>query len=103
MFISVDSCTRLCNELDNATSLLNLLLGLLRDVARADDDGDFGKTTFAKDLGVAQREEIKDGGLIGRLLGEVLVTLLSRNEGPKLVKVDNRLPELLRCLVAEET
>jgi hypothetical protein len=92
-------CARLCDELDNTTSLLDLLLGLGRDVAGADDDRDGGETALSEDLGVAEREEVEDGSLVG-LLGEVGVALLSRNEGPELVEVDNGLPELLLGLVA---
>ena len=40
----------LCDELNDTAGLLDLLLGLSRDIAGADDDGDFGKTTLAEDL-----------------------------------------------------
>ena len=98
--------------------LLDLALGVLAEVAGADDDGDLGDAALAEDLGVAEREEVKDGGgLLASLAGEVLLALLSRDEGPELkklldieqvtnaqvvtnlVEVDNRLPELVLELV----
>lgn len=89
---------RLCDELDNTTSLLDLLLSLSADIAGADDNGDGGKTALAEDLGVAVVEEVEDGS-VAALLGEVLVALLSGDEGPELVKVDDGLPELVLELV----
>lgn len=92
-------CARLCDELDNTASLLDLLLGLGRDVAGADDDRDGGETALAEDLGVAERKEVEDRRLV-RLLGEVGVALLGGDERPELVEVDDGLPELLLGLVA---
>lgn len=89
----------LCDELDDTTSLLDLLLGVLRNVTGANDDGDLGKTTLAEDLGVAEGEKVENGSLVG-LLGEVLLALLSGDERPELVQVDDGLPELLLGLVA---
>ena len=37
---------RLCDELDDTTGLLDLLLGLLADVAGADDEGNVGETAL---------------------------------------------------------
>lgn len=95
-----NSVRHLCDELDNTTSLLDLLLGVLGNVTGANDDGDLGKTTLAEDLGVAEGEKVENGSLVG-LLGEVLLALLSGDEGPELVQVDDGLPELLLGLVAE--
>ena len=90
----------LCDELNDTTSLLNLLLGVFGNVAGADDDGNLGQTALAKDLGVAEGKEVKNGGFVG-LLGKVLLALLSGDEGPELVQVDDGLPELLLGLVAK--
>ena len=92
--------TSLCDELDNTTSLLDLALSLGRDVTGADDDGDLGETTLAEDLGVAEGQEVEDGGGVGvTLAGEVLLALLGRDEGPELLEVDDGSPELVLQLV----
>lgn len=88
----------LCDELNNTTSLLDLLLGLCRDVAGADDNGDSRKTALSEDLGVAVVEEVEDGGLVP-LLGKVGVALLGGDERPDLVEVDGGLPEAVLHLV----
>jgi len=75
---------RLCDELDDTTSLLDLPLGVLGEVTGADDEGDFWDAALAEDLGVAEREEVEDWcGVLG-LAGDVLLALLSRDEGPQL-------------------
>ena len=89
---------RLCDELDNTAGLLDLLLGLSGEVAGTDDDGDLGEAALAEDLGVAEVEEVEDGGLVA-LLGKVLLALLSGDEGPELVEVDDGLPEVVLLLV----
>ena len=89
---------RLCDELDDTTGLLDLLLGLSGEVAGADDDGNLGKAALAENLGVAEVEEVEDGGLVA-LLGEVLIALLSGDERPELVEVDDGLPEVVLLLV----
>jgi len=89
---------RLCDELDDTASLLDLLLGLSRDVAGADDDGDSRKAALAEDLSVAVVEDVEDGGLVA-LLGEVLIALLGGDERPELVEVDGGLPEAVLHLV----
>lgn len=83
-------CNCLCDELDDTTSLLDLLLSLGADVAGADDNGDGRETTLAENLGVAVVKEVEDGS-ISTLLGEVLVTLLGGDERPELVQVCDRL------------
>lgn len=75
---------RLCDQLNNTTSLLDLPLGVLADVPGADDDGELGKAALAEDLGVAQREEVDDGGGVGLLAAQVGLTLLGGDEGPQL-------------------
>ena len=89
---------RLCDELDNTAGLLDLLLGLSGEVAGTDDDGDLREAALAEDLGVAEVEEVEDGGLVA-LLGKVLLALLSGDEGPELVEVDDGLPEVVLLLV----
>merc|ERR1712226_216755 len=89
---------RLCDELDDTAGLLDLLLGLGGEVAGADDDGDLGEAALAQDLGVAEVEQVENGSLVA-LLGEVLVALLSGDERPELVEVDDGLPEVVLLLV----
>ena len=89
---------RLCDELDDTTSLLDLLLRLGADVAGANDDGNGGQTALAEDLGVAVVEEVEDRG-VAALLREVLIALLGGDERPELVEVDDGLPELVLELV----
>ena len=85
---SILSCVvvtcRLCDELDDTTGLLDLALGVLGEVAGTDDDGDLRDATLAEDLGVAEGEEVEDGGGLGGLVGQVLLALLSGDEGPEL-------------------
>ena len=85
---SILSCVvvtcRLCDELDDTTGLLDLALGVLGEVAGTDNDGDLGDATLAEDLAVAEGEEVEDGGGLGGLVGQVLLALLSGDEGPEL-------------------
>ena len=77
--------TRLSGELDNTASLLDLALSVLGEVAGADDERDGGDTALAEDLAVAEREQVEDGSSLGLVaLGEVLLALLGRDEGPEL-------------------
>jgi len=91
-------CNILCDQLDDATSLSDLPLGLLGDISGADDDGDVGETALSENLAVSEGEQVENGGLVA-LLGEVLVALLGGNQGPELVEVHNGLPELVLELV----
>jgi hypothetical protein len=75
---------RLCDELDNTAGLDDLALGVLGEVAGTDDDGALGEATLAEDLAVAEGEEVEDGGGLGGLVGQVLLALLSGDEGPEL-------------------
>lgn len=75
---------RLCDELNDTTSLLDLALGVLGEVTCADDEWDLWDTALAEDLAVAEWEEVEDwGGVLG-LAGEVLVARLLWDEGPEL-------------------
>lgn len=110
----------LCDELNDTTSLLDLPLRILAEVTGADDDRDLRDTALAENLGVAEREEVEDRrGVLASLTGEVLLALLSGDEGPELlpisvqnfpfngnarqstylVEVHNGLPELVLKLV----
>ena len=75
---------RLCDQLNDTTSLLDLLLSIAAEVAGTNDDGDLGETALAEDLGVAERKEVDDGGRVTLLAAQVSVTLLSWDEGPEL-------------------
>lgn len=75
---------RLCDELANTTGLLDLLLGITAEVTGTDDDGDLGETALAEDLGVAEGQEVDDGGDIGLGAGQVGITLLGGDKGPEL-------------------
>lgn len=77
---------RLCDQLNNTTSLLDLLLGITAEVAGTDDDGDLGETALAEDLGVAEGQEVDDGGGVGLGAAQVGVALLSGDKGPQLLK-----------------
>jgi len=84
-FLSLPCARFLCDELHNTTSLLDLALGVLAEVARADDEGDFGQAALAEDFAVAEGEEVEDGRGVGfGALGEVLFALLEGDEGPEL-------------------
>ena len=81
--VVVDQTGRLCDELDNTAGLLDLALGVLGEVAGADDEGNLRDAALAEDLGVAEGQEVEDGGgLLVGLAGEVLLALLSGDEGP---------------------
>jgi hypothetical protein len=88
----------LCDELDDTTSLRNLLLREGRDVACAHNDGDVRKAALSENLRVSEGEEVEHGCLVG-LLVQVRIALLGGDERPQLVKVDNGLPELVLKLV----
>ena len=75
---------RLCDELNDTTGLLDLLLGITAEVTGTDDDGDLGKTALAEDLGVAEGQEVDDGGSVGLGASQVGVALLGGDEGPEL-------------------
>jgi hypothetical protein len=74
----------LSNQLNNTTGLLDLLLSVPADVSGADNDGDLGDTALAQNLGVAQGEEVDDGGGVGLLAAQVGIASLGRDEGPQL-------------------
>lgn len=75
----------LCDELHNTAGFLDLALGVLAEVAGADDERDFGETTLAENFAVAEREEVEDGRGVGLgALCKVLLALLERDERPEL-------------------
>lgn len=77
---------RLCDQLNDTTGLLDLLLGIAAEVAGTDDEGDLGETALAEDLGVAQGQEVDDGGSVGLLAAQVGLTLLGGDESPQLYR-----------------
>ena len=80
------SCCKnhLCDELNDTTGLGDLLLSELGEPAGTDDDWDLWETALAENLGVAEWEEVDNWEGIGVLVLEVLVALLSWDEGPEL-------------------
>jgi hypothetical protein len=110
----------LCDQLHHATSLLDLLLGVLGEISRAHNNGDGWDAALAEHLAVAEGEEVEDGRFVGGLVLEVFVALVDGDERPELcasvsicrrfeassreetaylVEVDHRLPELVLQLV----
>lgn len=64
---------RLSDELNNATSIRDLLLSLLADVSCADDDGGGGQAALSEELGVSEGVEVDErGGVGGRVLQGLL-------------------------------
>ena len=53
---------RLCDELDDTTSLLDLPLGVLGEVSGADDQWDLRDATLSEDLGVTEGQEVEHRG-----------------------------------------
>jgi hypothetical protein len=68
------------HQLDNTTSLLDLLLSELADPSCADNQRDFGNAALAKQLGVAQREKVENGDGVLLLTGDVGLTGLDGDE-----------------------
>ena len=77
--------TRLCDELDNTTSLGDLALGVLGEVTGADDERDGWDATLAEDFAVAEWEEVEDWGSVGLAASESLLALLLWDERPELI------------------
>ena len=75
---------RLCDQLDNTTVGDDLLLSELGEPSGADDDWDVWETSLSEDLGVPEWEEVDSWEGILVLVLEVLLALLSWDEGPKL-------------------
>lgn len=79
---------RLCNELDNTTGLGDLALGVLGEVAGADDEWDGWDATLAEDFAVSEWEEVEDWGSVGLAASESLLALLLWDERPELSTTD---------------
>lgn len=79
---------RLCNELDNTSGLGDLALGVLGEVAGADDEWDGGDATLAEDFAVSEWEEVEDWGSVGLAASESLLALLLWDERPELNTTD---------------
>ena len=73
---------RSCDKLDNATSLLDLALGVFAEKPRAHNDWNLGEATLTEDFAVAEREEVENRRGVGLPAGEVLLALLDWDEGP---------------------
>jgi len=89
----------LSNQLNHATSLLDLLLSQRRHVTGLDDNRDIGETTLSKELGVTSSEQVDYRNGITGGLGEVLLARLGGDKSPQLVEVEGGLPELVVGLV----
>lgn len=76
--------TKLCDQLDDTTSLSDLLLGELADPAGTDDEGNFGETALSENLGVAEGEEVDDGDGVLLLALDVGLADLGGDERPEL-------------------
>lgn len=50
----------LCDKLDDATSLLDLALGVLAEVACAHNERNLWDAALAENFAVAEREEVED-------------------------------------------
>jgi hypothetical protein len=72
------------HQLNDTAGLDDLLLGELADPPGPDDDGDVGEAALAEDLGVAEGEEVEDGGGILLGAGDVGIAGLSGDEAPEL-------------------
>lgn len=80
----VPAARHLRNQLNDTTGFLDLALSLLADPPGPDDDGDLWKSALAEHLGVSEGKEVEDGGGVGLLAGNVGITSLFGDEGPKL-------------------
>lgn len=86
----IQGLNNLCNQLHNPTSLLDLPLGLLAEVARAHDERHVGYAAFTEDFCVAEGQEVEDGGGVGLhgVGAEVLFAGFGGDEGPELCEGD---------------
>lgn len=75
---------RLCDQLNDTTGGDDLLLSELGEPSGADDDWNVWEASLSEDLGVSEWKEIDNWEGVLVLVLEVLLTLLSWDEGPKL-------------------
>ena len=75
---------RLCDQLNDTTGGDDLLLSELGKPSGADDDWDVWETSLSEDLGVSEWEKVDNWEGVLVLALEVLLALLSWDEGPKL-------------------
>lgn len=78
--VRINNSTTLRDQLHNTTSLLDLPLGLLAEVARLDDQWDLGYPALAEYLCVTEGEEVEDGSGVGLAGGNVLLAGLGGDE-----------------------
>lgn len=83
-FTSDYAIHRLSDQLDDTTSLLDLLLSIPAEVTGADNNGDLRDAALAEDLRVSEGEEVNNRGSVGLLAAQVGFTLLGRDERPDL-------------------
>lgn len=83
---------RLGDELNNATGIRDLLLGLLADVSCADDDGGLGQAALSEELGVSESIEVDERGGVGGRVLQGLLADVGGDQRPQLVDVDLGLP-----------
>ena len=86
----------LSNQFHDTTRLLDLLFSIPAEVTGADDNRDFGNATLAKDLRVAEGEEVDNRSGIGLLAAQVGFALLSGYEGPELYP-GNSISKCVHC------
>lgn len=79
---------RLGDELNNATGIRDLLLGLLADVSCADDDRSLRQAALSEELGVSESVEVDERGGVG---GRVLQGLLADVGGDQRPQLQGRL------------
>lgn len=75
---------RLGDELNNATSIRDLLLGLLADVSCADDNGGRGQATLSEELGVSESVEVDERGGVGGRVLQGLLADVGGDQSPQL-------------------
>lgn len=89
--------TRLCDQLNDTASLLDLALSITAEVSGADNDGDVRDAALAEDLGVAEREKVDDGSGVGLLSAQVGLTLLGGDERPELYTTHFESAQICPC------
>lgn len=63
--------SRSSNQLDRPPRLLDLPLRFLREIPRTHHNRNLRQTTFTKNFGVAEGEQVEDGSGVGGFFGQV--------------------------------
>ncbi len=74
----------LCHKLHDGTGLLQLAFSQLADIAGADNEWYFREAALSEKFGVAERQQVDNGGSVLLLAGQVLGPDLLRDQRPKL-------------------